>query len=299
LDRNAAGLFEGALLPGVRNVVTESKTLSEPVISERVSAIENEIPAYRAISKLAIGSMICGLLAALSFVDSLFLIAGGIAAVLGILAQRNIKRYPDILTGKTLAQAGIALGLAFSLSSVTIGFMHNFILKNEAKKFALQYTKTLASNNVADALWYRVPPLARKGLTPRQLLEQYTKGSPDKRAAEEYMGTLRQLVERAGLPGAKLEFVEVERIGFDRMTPFAILLYKVEGGTAPPDKDHDHAEGKDHKDHHEPLKTEYAGIEIKSGEDGGYNWYVSEALFPYKPKSHEVRQAPVDDGHGH
>ena len=40
--------------------------------------------------------------------------------MLGMLAHRTIRRYPDMLTGHGLANAGIALGLIFGLGSANV-----------------------------------------------------------------------------------------------------------------------------------------------------------------------------------
>ena len=79
------------------------------------SVIENELPAYRAISRLAVFSLIFGFLALFSFAHWFFYLFAVLAIVAGIAANVTIKRYPDMLTGRGLASAGIAMGLIFGL----------------------------------------------------------------------------------------------------------------------------------------------------------------------------------------
>ncbi len=96
--------------------------------SSSVAAIENEIPTYRAVSTLAVASLLFGLISGLAFADFNFLVAAALAVGVGALALRKIRRQPDVLTGSGFAQAGIILGLAFALSSVTYTFVQNKLI---------------------------------------------------------------------------------------------------------------------------------------------------------------------------
>ena len=80
----------------------------------RAAAIENEIPTYRAISKLAVTSLLCGVFSVLTFADPAFLILVVLAIITGLWAQVRIRRMPDILTGSRLAQTGTALAVVFA-----------------------------------------------------------------------------------------------------------------------------------------------------------------------------------------
>ena len=91
------------------------------------SAIENEIPSYRAISRYAVFSLICGIIASFSFA-SLFFVFSVAAVILGILAHLGIKKYPDMITGRGMANVGIALGLIFGLIVSTYTGVHALIL---------------------------------------------------------------------------------------------------------------------------------------------------------------------------
>ena len=84
------------------------------------SVIENELPTYRAISPRAVFSLICGILALFSLAHPFFYVFAVLAVVLGLSADRNIQRYPDMLTGRGLAKAGAAMGLIFGLGVFTV-----------------------------------------------------------------------------------------------------------------------------------------------------------------------------------
>src|SRR5262245_38867194 len=82
----------------IRNVPTEQPGhLIAEEAPPKESPIENELPTYRAISNLAVFSVISGALASFSFADLTFLFFSVLAIVLGILAHRAIKRTPDVL----------------------------------------------------------------------------------------------------------------------------------------------------------------------------------------------------------
>ncbi len=98
------------------------------------SAIENEIPTYRAISKYAIFSVLFGIISSFSFASLFFLVFSVGAVILGILAHLAIKQYPDMFTGRRLANVGIALGLIFGLVVSTYTGVQSFLLTREAAR---------------------------------------------------------------------------------------------------------------------------------------------------------------------
>ena len=76
----------------------EQSTTASPAEAVPVSAIENEIPTYRAISPQAVFSLILGCLAILSFAHWFFLRCAVAAVVLGVPRgpeDRPPERRPD------------------------------------------------------------------------------------------------------------------------------------------------------------------------------------------------------------
>jgi hypothetical protein len=255
-----------------------------PVETERASAIENEIPAYRAISATAVASLLLGLLAALSFAEQNFLVAAVAAIVVGLYADRKIRRFPDLLTGRGLAQAGIALGLVFGLASITSTAVNRMVLYREAAKFGRKYAEALGSGQLDQAAYYKVPETERAKMTPQQVLEQMKGSNPDRSMFDQQTGAIRAIQERLKGADAHVAFVEVEAADYDRLTPVAAVIYEV------------HGHGQDGKE------TEaLALVEIKAEAGGrGYRWYVSEVQFPYARKSYVVKSTSAGDGgHGH
>ena len=247
-----------------------------------VPVIENELPSYRAISPLAISSLVCGLISLFSFADLWFTLAGGLAVVLGLWADWKIRRFSDTLTGRGIAQAGIALGLVFSLSAWTVNTVQNLALSRSAQQWAKAYEKLLQTGTMADVAYHRFDPATRKGKAPEELLAEVARNSSDPATMEMYLGTLRNIQTRLTQNKMNVRFVEIERAQYDRLTPWALALYELEGRDA------------DGKEQHE-----YFLLELKSPENGPLNWYISEVHYPYQRRTHVVKERPVDDGHGH
>ncbi len=254
------------------------------------SAIENEIPTYRAISNRAVFSVICGVLASFSFANPIFLIFAILAVVLGVMANAAIKSKPDLLTGTRMANAGIALGLIFGLTVATYSTVHSFMLRRDASGFAQRYAQALQEGSLGDVFLFRDPPEVREKTTAQDKEKEYEAIKPrDKMMVDQKMGPLFLLRKELGTSGAHLHFVGIESQGLDenrsgQIYYFATALYEVErsaakGGSAQP---------------------QYA-LALFKGQPRGrhYGWWVEDVIFPYKPKSYQAPVKPVDDGHGH
>jgi hypothetical protein len=254
------------------------------------SAIENEIPSYRAISQYAIFSVLFGILASFSFASLFFLVFSVLAVILGILAHLGIKQYPEILTGRRLANVGIALGLIFGLVVSTYTGVQSFVLTREAERFGQVYAKVLSEGNMGDAMWYGLYPDNRKNKTPAQALQEYEQAKTKERMfMDQKLAPLQGLKKRmAATSGTHLHFVDIEQQGVDesgaQVVYFATALYEVEGahGTESPDA------------------KQYALAIFKGFPKGRhYDWWVDDVKFPYQRKTFEAPAKPVDDGHGH
>lgn len=259
--------------------------------SPEVSAIENELPAYRAISPLAVFSVLMGALAVMCFVDFWFLIAGALAVVAGAYAEHRIRKMPDILTGRGLAQGGIALGLVFSLSSVTFYWVQRTLITRDATAFAKQYTAVLSSRKLEDALWYRLPPGQRKGSSPDEVHKRL-QATRDPAVLQQIAGPIQTVISSLTGQGEKLTFVEIESIGTSEiestgrkvMGPYAVGVLQLD---IP-------------KGESTPARRELVGVILKAEVEGGKNkWWVDQVIYPYHPATYVAPVAPLDDGHGH
>jgi hypothetical protein len=256
-------------------------------------AIENELPTYRAISKQAIFSVACGAIGICSFAHPAFYAFSLLAVELGILAQRAIRRYPDMLTGRALANAGITLGLIFGLISATVSSVQYFVRKRQAEEYAKKYTEVLKSASLGEVLWYNTHPDIRKDKTGDQLLQDQENRPKQQQMMEANMGPMVQLIAlRKRLAASKsenIQFVKIEGLGEEEghgleLQIFAMALYKVEG---PGNSEF-------------PEKTQYALAVLKARPVGRENeWWTESVLYPYQRQSFKAPQAPVGDGHDH
>jgi hypothetical protein len=70
---------------------------------------DREVYPYRAISKAAITSLILGVISSLGLAFPPFLILAALGLLLGIIALKNVYRYPEELSGKVPAFLGTLL----------------------------------------------------------------------------------------------------------------------------------------------------------------------------------------------
>jgi hypothetical protein len=257
------------------------------------SVIENELPTYRAISLQAIFSLVFGVLALCTFAHPLFYAASILAVVLGFLARRTIRQYPDMLTGEGLANAGIALGLVFGLVTGTYTAVQTYVRSRQAEQFARHIAQVLEAPTIAEIISYNVHPSMRSD--PKHVEEVLKKlDSPtpkDKMLVDQKYGQLLALKRR--LQASKnehIEFVRIEGMGDDEshgsptIPLYAFALYEVHG---PGNKEF-------------PEQQQYALAILKATITGKkYEWWLEDVRFPYTPKSYVAATKPVDDGHGH
>ncbi len=199
------------------------------------SPIENEIPTYRAISNRAILSLICGALAAISVAELWFLVFAALAVVLGVTANLAIKRRPDLLTGRGLANTGVALGLVIGLGVSTYTIVQGIIIKREASKFAVVYADVLKKGSFGDALLYRIDPANRKDKTAAEMEQEFQAQKARERGlAEQKMASLMNIRKALQVKGTDLHFISIETQGLDeervdRVGVFAAALYELDG----------------------------------------------------------------------
>jgi hypothetical protein len=255
------------------------------------SPIENELPTYRAISTRAIFSVVFGAMAIFCFAHPVFYGAAVVAVVLGVLAQRAIRQHPDMLTGRGLANAGIAVGLIFGLGCGTYTAVQTYVRTRMAERYARQFEAVLKTNSLADLLFFNSHPEGRKDHSGEQLLKTYeTSKAKDKMMMEQkYSGLLALNRRLKASKDEHVEFEKIESVGVDdragtEMPVYALAVYEVHG---PGSKEF-------------PEKQQYALAVLKGRQKGKqYEWWVEELKFPYTPKTYEPPVAAPDDGHGH
>jgi hypothetical protein len=250
-------------------------------------AIENQINAYRALSPMAVASLLLGFVSVLSFAGDFFYLFSVAAVLSGFLANRKISRYPDMLTGGSLAKAGIAMGLTFGLASFTMSLVQTTIQKRSAEAFAHAYTDAIKGGNLANALWYQVPAASRKLETPKQIIEKMRATESDESNFKMQNAELLTLMTQLEQPGAKVEFDEIESHVLSDMDVIASAVLDVHVDAA--------------KD--QIAKDQHALVVLKGTSEGGtYKWVVDGLRFPYVPRSFvpvPEKKHDESDGHGH
>lgn len=91
-------------------------------------AREEGFEPYRAISKSAVISFVLGLIAIMGWYSAPLLVLALVSAILGIVGYRSILRYPNELTGKTLAVVGAVLGATVLIGGIA---RHSYVYATE------------------------------------------------------------------------------------------------------------------------------------------------------------------------
>jgi hypothetical protein len=250
----------------------------------RVSPLENEIPSYRAISVQAILSMLLGILSILSIASLWFLIPAGAAVLIGWLALRRIRRYPDILTGAGLARVGMGLALLSALASTTSHGVQILMLRSQASSFARNLAEVLKTKDFPTLVWYREHPEQRKGKSGQDVLDELQKNMSDPTMFEVEFRPLRELKSKIDLEKLDVSYVGLEQVDTVELMPYAYALYELRGSeTKTPETD-----------------PQYALVHIKAHVEGGrYQWWFDEIVYPYQKGTKEAPAPEIDDGHGH
>ncbi len=251
------------------------------------SAIENELPTYRAICNRAVFGLLCGVLASFSYANLGFLIFAVLAVALGLSANVAIKRNPDILTGRRLANAGIALGLIFGLTVLTYTTLQSVMLDRDASKFAQLYGKVLKEGSFGDALLYRQPPQQRENKTAEDAEKDFEKMKARERGMIDIrMAPLTNLRKAAQSKDSRLHFVKIESKGVDeghtgQVGYFATALFEVEGPTAK----------------NKSGGNQFALVLLKGQTKGRhYEWWVDDVVYPYAPSRSRWRRSRSTTG---
>ncbi len=268
------------------------QTPSTPAEAESATspAIENEFPTYRAISSLAIFSLLLGLASVFSFASLWFLFFTAGSTISGWLAIRKIRKFPEILTGSSFAGAGIGIGLLFGLSAVTHEVVQDVITTMDAKRFANYYVDLLKDKNqpVYVPLWYEQPIEYRRSPenTPEKAAEAVKKQRSPMMSDVYTAKTagFNQIRQRLKSEKQELRYTRVEKKYIDGLTVYANVLIEVDGPATP--------------DY--PSKT-YALIQMTKEPGAGPNeWVVQDFKYPYTPQSAAIAvEHKSDDGHGH
>lgn len=258
----------------------ESKT--EPA-SERLSALENEIPSYRAISTAAIVSLVLGLISFLNIASLWFLIASAGAVLSGVLALRRIRRFPDLLTGAGLAKAGIVAGVAFGLGATTTTVVQDLVLRSQVKAFSNHFARMLKEKTFADVSWFHSPPDYRREKSGQAILDEFRANhAREPGVFEENFGGMMKLKSDIDEKNLDVRFESIELIGMEDLLPYAGAVFEV----IP-------------KDGQGEPQLALARLRGVNSPQGRYEWIVEQVYYPYSRGTVKAPTPKIDDGHGH
>lgn len=229
--------------------------------------INDDLPAYRALSRPAIVCLILGLASILTYTSSSFAWIGVAAILVGMLALRNIGRFPDILTGGSLVRVGIASGLAFTLSALTISGVNDWIVKTGADRFGRELVETIRSKSVDEIMFLKLPISSRSEKTPAGVAEEMSHGAENKMAFDMEVKPYRDLKARISSPGQSIAMTGLGGHAVDGLTANAVVLIEVSGPVTP----------------EFPESTQRATARIRGVPEGGtYAWSLEELQFPVR-----------------
>jgi hypothetical protein len=247
-------------------VAIDPNSPGRPVAADlEPTIIDNELPAYRAVHPLAILSLIFAVTSVLAYLSSYFVVFGAVAIVLGVLAQRKIRRLSDVYTGERMANAGIALGLLFSLSALTIGFVQGWMIDRDASKFAREYVKVLQDGTEVDAFYFESPPHTREGRAPQEVYEQ-AKAQAKGAMFDEQIRPSRDIKRRLSGPGQTVEFYGIFKHDSKDLQVYANAIFKFKGP----------------KTQEFPEEAQYAEAVLHGLPKPGanYEWWIERLIFP-------------------
>jgi hypothetical protein len=209
-----------------------------------------------------------------------------LAVIVGVLADRKVQRFSDVLTGRGLAQLGAGIGLVCGLTSVTIIGVQFFMIRKEVDAFSRVYEKVLASGSFAEAIWWAQAPVGRETTSPEKLVAEMTDSPQNAQMFEQKNSGLRTLKKDLAFPGVNLHYDKLEAAGLDGLNMYGVARYAVH---LPANKDH-------------PDREQYVLSYFKAGKTkkGQYEWWVEAVNYP--ASSTDTFTLPTkapDDGHGH
>lgn len=159
---------------------------------------QNLLPARSPVSRMAIVSLILGLISTVVLLNSDLMVLPVLAVSIGLAAYWLTSR-DDALSGRTLALIGIAVAMASGVWSVTNTRLRNVHFFHAGGQFAEHYLDTLARGKVLEAF---------------ELMEEETSRQVAGASLEDYYDSLDKMA-RIGLDTFKKEdnVVRLMKIG--------------------------------------------------------------------------------------
>lgn len=152
---------------------------------------------YHAISPLAVGSLVVGLISPVALIASLLWIVPALAIALACLAFRAIANSAGALTGRGAALAGLALGLIFAAAGPVHSATTRYLLAEQARPICEAWFAFLQNGEPHKAHQLMQPALRRRALNDR-LWDYYRSAAENREELQAFVAT--------PVPRAVLEF---------------------------------------------------------------------------------------------
>lgn len=158
-------------------------------------------PARPPVSRLAIASLVLGILSGFSVLNIDLIALPILAVAIGLAAYWQIAR-SEAHSGRTMALAGMMLGLAFATWTVTSVRLRDQYLYEVAGQFARQYLDVIGEDKLLEAFELMQPEAGRQ--VPGASLEEHYREAAEheKTALEEFKKDAKTQAIVARGPGA-------------------------------------------------------------------------------------------------
>lgn len=120
--------------------MNSSTSFSSPEVHEQ--------DGYRALSILAVASVLSGLVSVVSLAHPAAWIVPALSLVIAIVAWVRIQRQPDSMSGRRVALVGMSLSLFFAAAGPARYYSQRAILSRQARDFAQQFLEAMSEGDL-------------------------------------------------------------------------------------------------------------------------------------------------------
>ncbi len=188
---------------------------------------------YRALSGLAVGGLLLGLLSPLALLSAGWWLIPLAGVVLSLWALARINAEPDAFLGRKAALVGLAISLLMLVAAPADRLTHRWLLQREAQQFAEIWFGLLRDNQPHKAHQLATAPVSRLPLDSN-LWESYSEGGGLREELESFVQksdahSLLNLGSKAQVRLYQTGSV-TRRSGADDVELFYAVTYTDEGG---------------------------------------------------------------------
>lgn len=128
------------------------------------SAEEEDVVHYRAVSRVAIASLVLGILSAAAIFSRLMWCVPIVGVTLAVVALRTISRNQAVVLGRKAAHVGLVLSLFFLVSATTGHLLRQRTLFREARPHISKWIEMVREGRLREAHQLHLPQAERQHL---------------------------------------------------------------------------------------------------------------------------------------